>query len=89
MPWSAERAPPLPLEQEELLRWLILAAPHQTVEGVGRLMERPVWELRLQLNELAARGLIAWDGDRPRPLAEPVVLWSPERLRAARARIAE
>jgi hypothetical protein len=89
LPWSAERAPPLPLEQEELLRWLILAAPHQTVEGVGRLMERPVWELRLQLTELAARGLIAWDGDRPRPLAEPVVLWSPERLRAARARVAE
>ncbi|MBK9368523.1 MAG: serine/threonine protein kinase [Deltaproteobacteria bacterium] len=89
LPWSAERAPPLPLEQEELLRWLILAAPHQTVERVGRLMERPVWELRLQLTELAARGLIAWEADLPRPLAEPVVLWSPERLRAARARIAE
>ena len=89
LPWSAERAPALPSEQEELLRWLILAAPHQTVERVGRLMERPVWELSLQLDALAARGLIAWDGDRPRPLAEPNLLWSPDRLRAARARIAE
>jgi hypothetical protein len=89
LPWSAERAPALPLEQEELLRWLILAAPHQSVERVSRLMERPAWELSLQLEALTARGLIAWDGDRPRPLAEPLVLWSPERLRAARARIAE
>ncbi|MEY3210643.1 MAG: hypothetical protein RIT28_1124, partial [Pseudomonadota bacterium] len=89
LPWSAERAPALPSEQEELLRWLILAAPHATVEVLSRLMERPAWELRLQLADLAARGLVAWDDDRPRPLAEPAALWSPERLRAARARIAE
>lgn len=90
LPWSAERAPALPPERDELLRWLILAAPHQTVERVSLLMGRPVWELRLQLNELRAQGLVAWDGEGPpRPLAEPSALWSPERLRAARARVAE
>ncbi|MCK6520999.1 serine/threonine protein kinase [Myxococcota bacterium] len=89
LPWSAARAPALPAEQEELLRWLILASPHQTVERLSRLMERPVWELNLQLDALCARGLARREGALTQPMAEPSVLWSPERLQAARARLAE
>ncbi|WP_437679926.1 protein kinase domain-containing protein [Sorangium sp. So ce131] len=71
----------------ELLRWLALAGHQLDIEQLAAAMERPVWKVEAECEQLVRRGIARrLSGDRVEPLGQVDITWpAVRRIKAHRA----